>query len=530
MAPPLRVLMVEDDERDAILMLRELQRGDYDVTYERVDTPEAMIAALEKKQWDVVLSDFTMPRFSAPEALSLLSERALNLPFIIVSGMIGEEAAVTSLRAGADDFLVKGALARLLPAIERGRRDAGVRAARKKMHEQLLVSERMASVGILAAGVAHEINNSLTILVANLALASEQLNLLAQQEAVRSATAGTDETGNGAPSSRAIGQAEVLQLLQDAQEATERIRRVVADLKVSSRSDDDERSGPVEIHRVLESSIRAASNEIRHRARLVKDYGDVPLVEGTETKLSQVFINLIVNAAQAIPEGRAEANEIRIVTRKDEAGRAVIEIHDTGTGIPQSILLHIFDAFFTTKPVNVGTGLGLAICHRIVSAYGGDLSVESQVGRGSVFRTVLPPALVRVAETASISPDVTLGRRGRILVVDDERILGVTIQRTLAGEHDVIAVTTAKEACELLSGGAQFELILCDLMMPEMTGMDLYTQMLDLLPDQAEKFVFMTGGAFTEKASRFLGQQSNPTIEKPFRPSELRDFVRSQLR
>jgi signal transduction histidine kinase len=286
MAQALRVLIVEDDERDAALMLRELQRGDYDVTYERVDTPEAMSAALESQPWDLVLSDFTMPRFSAPAALSLVKERALDLPFIIVSGTIGEEAAVTSLRAGAHDFVVKGALARLVPAIERERRDAGVRAERKKMHEQLLISERMASVGLLAAGVAHEINNPLAILVANLELASEQLSRLAPQAEVPRATAGTGETVQDRESSSRT--AELDQLIRDAQEAAERVRLIVHDLRILSRSNDEEQQGPVEIHGVLETSIRMTSNEFRYRAQLIRDYGEVPLVKGSEAKLSQV--------------------------------------------------------------------------------------------------------------------------------------------------------------------------------------------------------------------------------------------------
>jgi signal transduction histidine kinase len=521
MGQPLRVLIVEDDERDAALVLHELRRCDYEVTYERVETPEAMTAALERQPWDIVLSDFTMPRFSAPAALSLVKERALDLPFIIVSGTIGEETAVTSLRAGAHDFLVKGALARLVPAIERERREAGIRAERNKMREQLLISERMASVGMLAAGVAHEINNPLAILTANLELAGEQLARLLSPA---SAAAG----GNGA-SSAPIAPAAVNQLLQDAQEAAERIRLIVRDLGSLSRSNDEEQQVPVELQRVLESSIRMASNEVRHRAQLVRIYGEVPLVKGSEAKLGQVFINLIVNAAHAIPEGRAATNEIKVVTRTDEAGCAVVEIHDTGSGIPHSILPRIFDAFFTTKAVITGTGLGLAICHRIVTAYGGRISVESQVGRGSIFRTVFPPAQDKAAEAKIIASQAAPGRRGRILVVDDERMLGITIQRALADEHEVVAITAATEAFELLRGGAQFDLILCDLMMPEMSGMDLYAQLRKLVPDPTSKFVFMTGGAFTSDASSFLAQIPNPSIEKPIRASKLRSLVRGLI-
>jgi signal transduction histidine kinase len=526
MAKSLRVLIVEDDERDTALLLRELQRNDYDVTYQRVDTPEAMSAALESQPWDIVLSDYTMPRFSGPAALSLVRERALDLPFIIISGTIGEEAAVTSLRAGAHDFLVKGALARLAPAIERERREAGVRADRKKMREQLLISERMASVGVLAAGVAHEINNPLAVLMANLELASEQLTRLTQ----RGASGSVNEAPRGGPSTaQSDGPADVNLLVQDAQEAAERVRLIVRDLSTLSRSNDEEQQVPVEIRRVLETSIRMASNEVRHRAHLIRDYGDLPLVRGSEAKLIQVFINLIVNAAHAIPEGRAAINEIRIVTQTDAAGCAVVEVRDTGSGIPKSVLPRLFDPFFTTKAGSGGTGLGLAICHRIITAFGGTISVESQVGRGSVFRTVLPPDHDKLPEAEVISSDLARGRRGRILVVDDEEMLGLTIRRILGGEHEVIAVTTAKEAYQLLSGEEQFDLVLCDLMMPEMTGMDLYAELLKLVPDQTKKFVFMSGGAFTEDASRFLARVSIRSIEKPVRASKLRSFVRGLI-
>src|SRR4051794_29409628 len=190
MSVPLNILIVEDDERDAALLLRELRRGGYEPVVERVETREDMRGALERQPWDLILSDYSMPRFSAPEALSIVKEGGHELPFIIVSGTIGEEVAVEAMRAGAHDFMPKGALARLLPAIEREMREATARQQRKKMQEQLLMSERMASVGILAASVAHEINNPLAVVAANLEIIAQNLAEMADGTAALTASSG----------------------------------------------------------------------------------------------------------------------------------------------------------------------------------------------------------------------------------------------------------------------------------------------------------------------------------------------------
>jgi signal transduction histidine kinase len=518
---PLRALIVEDSERDATLLLRELRRGGYDLTFERVETPDAMHAALDNRIWDIVLSDYSMPRFSGPAALALVRGRNLDLPFIIISGTVGEETAVASLRAGAHDFLVKGSLARLLPAIEREMREAASRIEKKRIQEQLLISERMASVGLLAAGVAHEINNPLAVLVSNLELISQQLTEIT-----------ASETGAGSPAPLIDRIGELAAPLRTAEEAAERVRIIVRDLKVFSRSSDAESRGPVDIRGVLETAIRMASNEIRHRARLTRDYAEVIPVNGNESRLVQVFLNLIVNAAHAIPEGHAGSNEIRIVLRMDSFDRVAVEIHDSGVGIPADILPHIFDAFFTTKALTTGTGLGLAICRRIVTDHDGEISVESRVGSGTVFRTLLPAAHRQEAVETDVAPPpaIVAGRRGRILAVDDEPTLCVVIGKILGADHDVTTVTSAKEALRLLDDGARFDLILCDLMMPEMTGMDLYARLQQSAPDQVEKMVFMTGGAFTENTQAFLAQLTNEAIEKPFKMTRLRELVHRFLR
>jgi signal transduction histidine kinase len=526
MGTPLKTLIVEDNEMDMAMLLRELRRGGYEPNYERVETPEAMAAALDRVPWDIVLSDYSMPRFDAQAALSVLKAKGLDLPFIIVSGTIGEETAVAALRTGAHDFIVKGRLARLLPAIERELREAAMRAERRKISQQLLISERMASVGILAAGVAHEINNPLAVIIANLDFVHQKMD-----EMVHALHPPGDGAAGGGPTMDwlAARLAEIGEPLHDSQEAAERVRFIARDLRVFARTSDEEKGGPVSVPDVLESAIRMASNEIRYRARLVRDFGDVPPVAANEARLGQVFLNLIVNAAQSMPEGDSGTNEIRIVVRRQGDNHVAVEIRDTGSGIPPEVLPRIFDPFFTTKPAAVGTGLGLAICHRIVSALGGELSVDSSVGSGSVFRVVLPRAREAVAESKPVATQAVPVRRSRILVVDDEPTLCTTIERMLSREHSVTTVTSARQARELIGAGEEYDLILCDLMMPEMTGMDLHAELLLENPQQAEKLIFMTGGAFTPKARMFLDQVPNLSIEKPFTLTMLRQLIGQRL-
>jgi CheY-like chemotaxis protein/two-component sensor histidine kinase len=313
--------------------------------------------------------------------------------------------------------------------------------------------------------------------------------------------------------------------LRDAHEAAERVRLIARDLKVFSRSEDADSRGPVDIHSVLESAIRMASNEVRHRARLTRDYAEVAAVNGNESRLGQVFLNLIVNAAQAIPEGNAGNNEIRITTRMEASGRVAIEFHDTGAGIPADVMSHVFDAFFTTKAAAIGTGLGLAICRRIVTDHGGEISVKSRVGSGTVFRIVLNAATQQVSAPAAPPRDIVTERAGRVLVIDDEQMLCSAIERILGADHHVTTVTSATDALSRLRGGEGFDLILCDLMMPEMTGMDLYDELKRSAPEQAEKFIFMSGGAFTDNARAFLARSGNEVIDKPFKGAGLRQVV-----
>jgi signal transduction histidine kinase len=184
----------------------------------------------------------------------------------------------------------------------------------------------------------------------------------------------------------------VREAVQETLTGSHRVSEIVRDLKTFSRGD-EERRGPVDVHAVLDLCASMARSEIRHRARLVREYGSLPPVQANETRLGQVFLNLIVNAAQAIPEGSdVKDHEIRVTTWRDETGWAVIAVKDTGSGISPENLGRLFSPFFTTKPAGVGTGLGLSICHGIITGMGGRITVESELGRGTVFRVFLPLA------------------------------------------------------------------------------------------------------------------------------------------
>ncbi len=384
---------------------------------------------------------------------------------------------------------------------------------RTKLQAHLLVSERMASVGMLAAGVAHEINNPLAAAILNLEMTATLVDTLRQ---------------NPADVERQL--AECADMLADALEATARVRQIVHDLRLFSRGDEDRRTS-VALHPMLDSTLRMAWNEIRHRARLVKDYGiGVERVAGSEARLGQVFLNLVVNAAQAIPEGRAERNEIRVSTRISEDSMIAIEVRDSGSGIPTAVRDKLFSPFFTTKPIGEGTGLGLSICHRIVSGLGGRIEVESEVGRGSVFRVKLPVAQYERGSSAPPAGSVRRQAvRGRVLVIDDEVSIGRSIQRLLRDQHDVVAVSSALEAIARLRAGERYDVILCDLMMPEMTGMQFHAELATVAPNLVDGIVFITGGAFTSSATSFLDEVPNACLEKPIDQRALRALIDARL-
>ncbi len=379
---------------------------------------------------------------------------------------------------------------------------------RRRLEDELRVADRLASVGRLAAAVGHEINNPLAYVVGNLDLLDALLKGDVDAESA----------------------IEARRLLTDARDGAERVRRIVRDLKLFSKRDTDD-MGPIDVRRVLDSSLGIAWNEIRHRARLVKDYGDTPKVHGSEARLGQVFLNLLVNAAQAIPEGTAERHEVHIATRFEAPSSVVVEIRDTGVGMAPDVLSRVFEPFFTTKPGGVGTGLGLAICKTLVTSAGGTIEVDSKVGKGTRVRVTLPISTEQpVSSDSQPSVAPTSEPRYRILIVDDEPRVAITL-RHLLSEHEVMIVSSGREAIDRLGkADTYFDAILCDLMMGDLTGMDVYEVMKLARPGMEKRMIFMTGGAFTPRASTFVSTVENSCLEKPFPLEELMRAIRNVVR
>ncbi|MBL0170949.1 MAG: PAS domain S-box protein [Gemmatimonadaceae bacterium] len=379
---------------------------------------------------------------------------------------------------------------------------------RRAEERQLAISDRLISLGTLAAGVAHEINNPLTYVMGSLSDLTHSLERL-----------------RGGAS--AVDIASLQPALDQAREGVARVAAIVRSLGAISRVD-ARHIEPMDVHEVLEQAIAITAHELRRSARLVRGYSAAHTVMADRVQLVQVMVNLLANAAQAIPEGNCDANEIRVTT--GEAGSAIwIEVQDTGVGIAPGDVERVFDPFFTTKLQGHGTGLGLAISHRIVGDLGGRLTVRSAMQRGSTFRVELPRATVPARDDDRRGADPLVApSSARILIVDDEPVLAEMARRALAG-WDADVVHSGRAALAMLAANAAYDLVLCDITMPELTGVDVYEQSIQRQPDLAERFLFMCGGVTTDRAQRFLDDVKPQVLWKPFDTAQLRSWVGNML-
>jgi CheY-like chemotaxis protein len=372
---------------------------------------------------------------------------------------------------------------------------------KKEADAQLFMTDRMASVGNLAAAIAHEVNNPLASVIVNLELALHEVEQL---------------TTPG----------ELLEELQDAREAATRVRTIVRDLNVFARAEGPGRT-LVDIERVLDSALRLAWNEVRPRALLQRELRATPRVWGNESQLGQALLSLILHLAHGIDEGDPEANTISVRLYTDAFEHVVIALSDSGRPLSEPAKASLLRPYSSARPA--ANALGLSVCQRVIAEHGGAITLES--GLHNELRVTLPACAAAEAEpSVARESEVRALRRGRVLVIDDERLITQVVRRTLTQEHDVVALDNAAEALRRLDAGERFDAIVCDLMMPGLTGMDFHARVLRDYPDLADKIVFFTGGAFTPRARDFLRHVPNQRVEKPIGGHALRQVINAIVR
>jgi PAS domain S-box-containing protein len=376
---------------------------------------------------------------------------------------------------------------------------------RKALQARLAQADRLSALGVLSAGVAHEINNPLAYVLLNLEFIEREVERLVE--------------GGAAPA--------LLQRVREAQHGAERVATIVRDLRTFARDDGGSR-GPVRIETALEAALNIVSGEIRRRGRIVRQYREVPAVDGNAARLEQVFVNLLMNAAQALPDDDPDRHQVTVSLREED-GNVVVSVSDTGVGMSEATLARIFDPFFTTKPPGVGTGLGLPICQGILRAHGGTLDVTSVPDEGSTFHVTLPTFRGPMLPSSIPPPPPPRETRGRVLIVDDDAAVGRTLSLALEADHDITVVTSAQEALGELRASQRsngFDAVLCDVLMPGMTGGELFEVARHEFPEVERRFIFMSGGLWAKSASDFSARVPNRLLEKPFSLEQVRGALR----
>lgn len=369
---PLKLLIVDDSEQDVALLLRELHKAGYSPVHRRVDTASEMSNTLDSEPWDIIISDHAMPGFSSLDALRILHEKGLDLPFIIVSGQIGEDVAVSAMKAGAHDYIMKGNLKRLGPAIERELEEVANRHQRKKAEEGLRVKEeelklvkKIEAIKDEFIGmVSHELKTPLTIIIGALKVAASGDTTLE----------------------------ELKELLSDAVTSAESLSAMLDNLLELSRYQSNSLSlhtTQTQIEPVIQAIVQKLQNKLGLHRLAVDVPSGLPETMIDAMRIERVLHNLIDNAMKYSPDG----GEVRIFGRQ-QGTQLVIGVSDQGIGIPpegQRRLFQSFQRLEVQEKYNIaGVGLGLRVCRILVEAHGGKIWVESEPGKGSTFYVTLP--------------------------------------------------------------------------------------------------------------------------------------------
>jgi two-component system, cell cycle sensor histidine kinase and response regulator CckA len=514
---PLRVLLVEDCPQDAELIAWELRRAGYDLTLTTVSQAHDLTAALQRQRWDLILSDYKLPGFSAVDALRIMHEHGADLPFVIVSGSVGEEQAVEAMREGAHDYVMKGNMTRLTAVIERELRDYARREQHRHVEAQLHQAQKMEEIGQLAGGIAHDFNNLLTAI---LAYSESVLSQLPQENPLRLEVSEIQRAGERAATLTrqllAFGRRQVL-------------KPQIVDL--------DTIVGNVEqlLRRVIGEDIelRTVASSSAHGVRVKVDV----------TQMEHVMLNLAVNARDAMPAGGrltlgTEAIELHQTAQDPRAATlpagsyVMLTVSDNGCGMDEETRARAFEPFFTTKETGKGSGLGLAMVYGIVQQSGGHVWIDSTPGGGTTVRVYLPRvAAAAEEETAGTAPaaaPLTRGHETILMVEDDELVRQISV---LTLERQGYHVLFARDGAEALMRAQEYQepihLLITDVIMPRMSGQELAAALRTAFPHL--RVLYISGYADQGLARRGVVDPDAFFLQKPFIATALAAKVREVL-
>ena len=507
---PLRALLIEDSEDDALLLVRHLTRGGYDVQWDRIDTEEQVESAAETNHWDLIICDYSMPGFNGLEALKLFRGRGSDTPFIFVSGTIGEDAAITALRHGAQDYVMKDNLSRLVPAVNRELGEARDRRERRNLEKQVRQLEKFEGIGRLAGGIAHDFNNALGVIIGWAHLGFQEAADPKSKEKFHFIREQAQRTAGLTAQLLAFARRQVLQPRQlDINQLVE------------------------ETNSILKPSM---GEQVVTEVRLARD---LERVTADPAQFQQILMNLCLNARDAMPNGgHLLIDTCNVVI--DEAyqrqhpyarpGKYVrLMVSDTGTGMDTDTLEHIYEPFFTTKEPGKGTGLGLASVYGIVKQHHGFIDVESQPGQGATFFLHFPSCSGETERVqSSASPQPLSGTETILLAEDHEALAEIAAALLRMHGYTVVPTPSGDEALRLFQADPnRFDAVMLDVVMPGLSGPETLQRMLAIRPDLP---CVLTTGHATESLQlpRQVAERVE-YLEKPYDPSTLASFMRQVL-
>ena len=502
-------VMVVDDDEDLLVVIAHLLHSEGYSTVTCRDAAHALERLRQKPCPDIIVLDLLMPKLNGWQFRieQKKDPRWADIPVIALSGDLSPQAEAVDATAYLTKPLDE-------PTFLRTLRNIATELQRRRQVARASEVQRLVSLGTLVGGIAHEINNPLTFVSGNLDALQRQLDGLR-------ATAGCDPAE----------MATALHALERVRTGIDRIAAVVNTVSMFAFGDSAVLE-TVDVHEVLEASLQVAANELRHCARLERAYAAAPRVRANRASLGQVFVNLLLNAVFAIREHELTGHVVRVESRTS-GEHVAITIADSASTLEPGVGARIFDPLTSDSTAGrMGLRFGLAISRELVEAMGGSIELQANEPAGTIFRVLLPSCgrISYPPPTPAAEPVVSeSSQRPRVMVIDDEPLVCELLEALLSDEYDVTSFTAPLDALSVLLHHP-FDVVLCDVMMPELDGLALFERASSARADLLGRFVFITGGAFTDRARSALRATDRPVLRKPCRRSDLVEAVEATLK